>query len=263
MKKLLLIKLGGSLITDKSQDRTARPEVIERLGKELRSIGKEFDGNIIVAHGAGSFAHRPAVEYQVQDGIKGALQLKGFPIIADRAIELNRVVISHFLKLEIPAISFSPESLILSNGRQAEGVFTGPIEKALDLRYLPVLYGDVIFDIKIGACIFSTEKVLGALAEVLNKKYAIGFVYCTDTDGVYDSTGKTIGEINHQNIAAVEKFITGSGKVDITGGMVHKVRESLVMAGKGFETMIVNGNRQDELKNAVLSGKHHGTVIRN
>ncbi|KKT39974.1 hypothetical protein A3K29_03675 [Candidatus Collierbacteria bacterium RIFOXYB2_FULL_46_14] len=262
MERLVLIKLGGSLITDKSIDRTSRPGTICRLAGELKKIRKTFDGKILVAHGAGSFAHRPAVEFRVKDGIKGPLQFKGFPIVADRAIELNRIIIKNFLDQKLPAVSFSPESCILASNFKVEEVFCVPIEQALKVGYIPVLYGDVIFDKKVGACIYSTELVLGALAGKLAKKFRISFVYCTDTDGVFDSTGKTLPEINHKNIKEVEKFITGSGQIDVTGGMVHKVRESLAMADKGFETIIINGNRPNELSKAILGDKHHGTHIR-
>ena len=51
----MLIKLGGSLITDKGKDRTTRPRTIERLTRELKKIRKSFNRKITVAHGAGSF----------------------------------------------------------------------------------------------------------------------------------------------------------------------------------------------------------------
>lgn len=62
MKKLLLIKLGGSLITDKSRDYTARPQIISRLAREIKFARKTFDSDIIIAHGSGSFAHTPAAK---------------------------------------------------------------------------------------------------------------------------------------------------------------------------------------------------------
>ncbi len=256
-----MIKLGGSLITDKSKDRSPRPDMIAKMADEIIGIAGKFDGKMIVAHGAGSFAHRPADQYKVKDGIKGPLQIKGFPIVADRAIELNRIVIKNFLEMDIPAVSFSPESIIMSYDKKPESVFTDSLEHALNLGFLPVLYGDVVFDKKIGACIYSTEMVLGALAGKLSKKYEISFVYCTDTDGVYDLRRRTIPEINPKNIKEVEKFITGSKSTDVTGGMVHKVHESLEMAKLDMKTIIVNGNRVSELRNAVLGKEHHGTVI--
>jgi isopentenyl phosphate kinase len=69
-------------------------------------------------------------------------------------------------------------------------------------------------------------------------------------------------EINRKNSKKVEKYITPSGKVDVTGGMIHKVRESLAMADRGFETIIINGNRPNELTKAILREEHHGTLIR-
>ncbi len=261
MEKLVLIKLGGSLITDKSKERTPRPEMMAKLADEMISISGKLDGKMIVAHGAGSFAHRPADQYKVNNGIKGPLQFKGFPIVADRAVELNRIVIKTFIEMGIPAVSFSPESMIMSDDRKPESVFTDSLEHALTLGFLPVLYGDIVFDKKIGACIYSTEMVLGALADKLAQKYEISFVYCTDTDGVYDLRRRTIPEINSKNIKEVEKFITGSKSTDVTGGMIHKVYASLEMAKLGMKTIIVNGNKLNELKSAVLGKEHHGTEI--
>ena len=37
MSELVFIKLGGSVITDKTQPETARPEVIQRLAREVAS----------------------------------------------------------------------------------------------------------------------------------------------------------------------------------------------------------------------------------
>ena len=261
MEHLFLIKLGGSLITDKGQEKVAKPEVMRRLAGEIRSALKKTDRKLVVAHGAGSFAHRSATKYKVNEGLKGVLQFKGYPYVSSDAIQLNRKVMRQFLKVKLPAISFSPQSMIFSENRRAKSIFTDSLIHALKLGYLPVLYGDTVFDKKIGFLIFSTEMVLGALTNVLYKKFKISFIYCGNTDGVFDSKGRTIPKITNKNIHEVEKFISGSENVDVTGGMIHKVRESLEMAKKGHDTIIINGNRKGELKKAILGEKHRGTLI--
>ena len=61
MKDLILIKIGGSLITDKTKPYTTRPEVIKRIAKEIKEAVSEKDVNLIIGHGAGSFGHQSAM----------------------------------------------------------------------------------------------------------------------------------------------------------------------------------------------------------
>ena len=50
---MYLIKLGGSIITDKSKKYTYKKEIVDRLSSELKKANKEY----ILVHGAGSFGH--------------------------------------------------------------------------------------------------------------------------------------------------------------------------------------------------------------
>ena len=63
-KPLILLKLGGSLITDKTKPYTANIPVIKRLAREIHEAREEKDINLIVGHGGGSFPHVSAKKYQ-------------------------------------------------------------------------------------------------------------------------------------------------------------------------------------------------------
>jgi len=80
VKKLILIKLGGSVITDKSAKFKAKPEVISRLAKEIESGRQSLreDHLFLIGHGQGSFAHIPAVKYQTQKGLINEGSVKSF-----------------------------------------------------------------------------------------------------------------------------------------------------------------------------------------
>lgn len=264
MKKLLLIKLGGSLITDKSRDYTARPQIVSRLAREIKTARKTFDGDIIIAHGSGSFAHTPAAKYHTQDGLVSKQSFLGLPIVADAAIQINRIVIQRFLKEKLPTVSFSPSSMILAKDQKTKMVTLGPLLHALSLGFLPVIYGDIIFDEKKGFCIYSAERSLAILANQLSPKYSqISLIFCGDSDGVYNDQLKTIDTITPKSFADLKKFIKGSNKTDVTGGMLHKVQESLDLAKKGFHTTIINGHIDGELKRTILGQKRSGTLITN
>jgi isopentenyl phosphate kinase len=262
MNNLILIKLGGSVVTNKSKEYTAREENITRLAKEIRNVNKIYQGKIVIGHGAGSFAHTPASKYQTKKGLINNESLLGMSIVEDSARELNAIIIKHFLQEKIAVFPFSPASFLISDLQVYLKSYLDPVIKALEIGQLPIVYGDVVLDKTNGCTIFSTEKVLGVLAKELNMIFKIRMIYVTDVDGVYDQNKKTISTITNKNFMEVKKSILGVTTVDVTGGMLHKVEEALNLAKKyKIETLIINGNKPGNLKKAILGDKVLGTKI--
>ena len=68
---ITLLKLGGSLITDKSTPYTAKPQIIKNILLEVKdALEEKPDLNLIIGHGAGSFAHQSAKKYNTINGFK-------------------------------------------------------------------------------------------------------------------------------------------------------------------------------------------------
>ena len=260
MKKLILIKLGGSVITDKGKPFTAKPGVIKRLAKEIKTAREKLgkDTLFLIGHGSGSFGHTTASKYQTQKGLINKDSIKGFSLTSETAVDINRIVLKELLRVGVPAVSFSPMSFTYSNK-----IFLEPILRSLELGFVPLVYGDVVFDIVKGFTIYSAEKTLSILAKKLRKDYKIlKIIECGDTDGVYDQKGKTIPEINSKNFKKVNKWITGSKSTDVTGGMIHKVEESLRLSKEtNIKTLIINGNKKGSLFKAALNQSHSGSWI--
>ena len=58
MSDLMILKLGGSVITDKSTSyATADEKNIELIANEILKCKKDFNFKLIIVHGAGSFGH--------------------------------------------------------------------------------------------------------------------------------------------------------------------------------------------------------------
>lgn len=259
LKNLILIKLGGSVITDKAKPFTAKTEIIRRLAGEIKKAREELKNtDIIVGHGSGSFGHTIAAKYQTQSGNINKKSLKGFCLTSETAVDINRIVLKEFLKAGLSAVSFSPMSFTYSNK-----TFLDPIYKSLELGLVPLIYGDVVFDVEKGFAIHSAEKTLSILARKLRKGYRIEkIIECGDTDGVYDVKSKTIPVITPKNFSEVKKWITGAKSTDVTGGMIHKVEESLKLAREtGIPTILINGNKSKNLSRAVLGEKINLTEI--
>lgn len=243
MKDLILVKLGGSVITDKSKPYTARIDTIQKLAKKIKSF-KNKNTDLIIGHGQGSYAHIPASKYQTHLGIVNSKSIFGFAEVSEMAKRPNTILTQEFLKLKIPVISFSPVSFVFTNETKLNKFLINPISRSLEIGLIPVIYGDVILDkSKRGFCIYSGEKTLDILATKLSKKYKrIMIIYYTDTNGVYDDKGKTIPLITTKNFKEIKKYLTGSGNTDVTGGMIHKVEESLKLVQKlDAEVYITNG----------------------
>lgn len=255
---MILVKLGGSLITDKTKPFTARTRTIRRLARELKSFldkqslsSNKNDTLIILGHGSGSFAHIVAAKYG-----KGRLNAT---MVHDAAAQLNRIVVRQFLKIGLPVVSIAPSSFIAAEGGKAVKFFSEPIQLILSQGMIPVVYGDVVWDKKLGSSIFSTEKVFSAVAESLDYRVQ-RVVQCGITDGVLID-GKTIKSITTKNFNRLKSEIGGSAGVDVTGGMLHKVEQGLNLAKQGIPSIIINGERLGELLRVLEGKSHHGSKI--
>lgn len=119
MKKLILIKLGGSLITNKNKPYTAKPKVIYQSAKEIKKAHL-LGYKIIVSHGSGSFGHTLASKYGTADGIKKKKDIYGLCLVQQDAMAINRIVNKIFLKNKIPRLSFVPSSFSLAKKKNLE-----------------------------------------------------------------------------------------------------------------------------------------------
>jgi len=266
MERLYLVKLGGSLITDKTKPYTERREVIERLCREV-AYAKRRGVKLILGHGGGSYPHTSAKLYRTAEGIVNKRSTYGLGVVHYDAAELNRIVMRTLLDLGVPAISFQPSAFAYCNNGRIKRIFLLPLLKALELEVLPVVYGDVALDSTKGCCIISTERILAKLARELRKFYEIIIVMCGIVDGVYTADplkykdARLIPLINRKNIKEVEDYLSGSHGIDVTGGMLHKVRMLYELAKYGIRSHLINGNEPGLLKRVLMGEKVRGTII--
>jgi len=262
MKKLILIKLGGSLITNKNIPYTPKPEIIFQLAKEIKKAYlKGF--SLVVAHGSGSFGHTLADKYKTADGLKKKKDLYGLCLVQQDAIAINRIVNKIFLENKIPCLSFFPSSFSLAENKRLGKIFVDPIIEALKRGIVPLVFGDIIVDKRLGCCIFSGETTLDNLAfEFLSRGLKIEkIIHCGATEGVYDEEKKIVSKITPNNFAVIKKVLGKSAALDVTGGMFHKVEESLRIAKTGIDVWIIDGQVKGNLYQAIVSQPTAGTLI--
>jgi len=262
MKKIILIKLGGSVITNKSKPFTPRPEIIKNLTKQIK---KAWDGGyrFIVSHGSGSFGHTSASKYKTAEGIKKIEDVYGLAVVQSDALKINRIVNQIFLNEGLPVLSFVPSSFSVAKDGRLKDIYIEPIAEALKIDSLPLVFGDIILDTKRGCTIFSGETTLDSLINPLKRLGILvdKVIQCGNTDGVYDGKGKTIPLITEKSFLTLKKHIFSSSSTDVTSGMLHKIEESLLMAKKGIFSLIINGEKEDNLTKAIFGENFIGTKI--
>lgn len=258
-KELVFIKLGGAAITFKDKKNEVNFKILEQASKEIAELSKDY--RIIIGQGGGSFPHPVAAEYKVQEGLD-VCGAEGFSKTQKAARTLNNIVVEHLISAGVPAVPVQTSACTLLESGKIKEMFYKPLKMQAEKDLVPVIYGDVVFDLEKGCSIASTEMILRYLAEKLNpKRIIIG----TDVDGVYTKDPKQEGselikEINESNKDEILEKVSGASTTDVTGGMTHKVKELYKIAEKGSEVRIINILKKNNLKKAV-QGESTGTLI--
>lgn len=263
---MIILKLGGSVITRKKEDHpTLHQENLERISREIAHSGVK---ELLIIHGAGSYGHPHAHHYQIGAPIRDEEDLlrkrEGFCVTHQSVQELNLEVCRALLQAGIPAVPLSPSSFIHTHHKRITEFNTDLITQYLDLGLVPVLYGDVVLDqdLKIKMAVLSGDQILQHLAQRLGAKRVI---LGTDVDGIYNRNPKT--HPNAQLIPLVTSqddlnFLEGAHTVDVTGGMGGKVKELLQLAEEKVESQIINLYREGLLERALMGDKVPGTWIK-
>lgn len=264
-QQLLLVKLGGSLITDKSQPYTERKEVIERLAREINRAKRARDFKMVLGHGGGSYPHQSASKYQTQQGVISENSYRGISKVQDDAAKLNRIVFTSLLAQDLNPYFISPSASLIAAEGEIKNWYLKPLRQALAMGNLPVVYGDVALDEVKGCCILSTEQLLEHLALELA---ADKIVLCGKYNGVFSEDpsqnpeAEKIARITPATYSKIEDSLSGSDSADVTGGMLHKVKRCVKLAEKGIKCEIIGAREEGRLER-VLKGKDGlGTVVK-
>lgn len=272
MDKLIIVKLGGSVITKKSENKLeVDRKNLDRLSRDIAEVRDRVKCRFLIVHGAGPFGHVLAEKYKLYEGLKGAKSIKGMCETHASMEKLNSIVVESLNKAGLNAIALQPSACGVMENRKLVSFPTEPLRRMLELGLTPVGYGDVLVDLKTGLNILSGDHLVPYLAQKLK---ASRIVIATDVSGIFDGDPKKdrvgphrgdknteiVREITRDNVGKIE--ISGSRGVDVTGGMKRKVMELLEVAEVGITSQVVSGINPGELKAALLGNKRLGTIIR-
>ena len=281
MRELVFLKLGGSLITDKTKPYTVRKGKLVDLSSQIsHALQTRPDLLLVLGHGSGSFGHTAAKEYRTRDGapapVPAPLQLppsstkigeeqeywKGFAEVWYQASKLNRFVVQALNESGIPTMTFSPAASVwAANGRVAQWDLS-QIKYALEGGILPVVHGDVIFDQEKGGTILSTEELFAHLARKMRPKRILLAGLEEGVWADFPARKQRVQEVTRESFNKIKQSTGKAAGVDVTGGMESKIRQMLELAESipGLTIQIFSGETPENLKKALL-GETLGTII--
>ncbi|MCA9970690.1 MAG: isopentenyl phosphate kinase family protein, partial [Anaerolineales bacterium] len=251
---MIFLKLGGSLITDKTGVEQVRPDVLARLAQEIQQARAARPAlPLLVSHGSGSFGHVAAARHGTRGGVHTTEEWHGFAEVSAAAARLNSLVTAALLDAGVPAVCLQPSASAVCRDGQIVQLAHAPVVHALRAGLVPVVYGDVAFDAVRGGTIISTEEILAFLAGVLPERPS-WLLLAGETAGVYDAQRQVIPAIHEGNFAAVAAALGGSRGTDVTGGMASKVRQMLALtaAQPGLAIRIFSGLQAGTLHRLLL-----------
>jgi isopentenyl phosphate kinase len=211
-----VLKLGGSVVTEKDVPRTVDEAALETAAAALADR-KE----LVVVHGGGSFGHHHADRHDVTT-TEGTHDPAAIGDIHGAMTRLNATVVEFLADAGVPALPVHPMSV---GHRDADGTLTfptGQVRAMLSEGFVPVLHGDGVLHAGRGATVLSGDEIVVRLAEALDAD-RVGV--CSAVPGVYDGDGSVIDAIS--SIDEVADALDASEATDVSGGMAGKVRALL------------------------------------
>lgn len=245
---MILIKLGGSIITNKEKPLSPREKVIEKITRNLKKI----DESIIIVHGGGSFGHYWSVKYDMHTKPM-RYDTHGVSIVKNSMIELNKIILDVFLKDKLNPYCLPPTDFMIGDRPITKKI--KEIEKIANAGLIPITFGDALWYGQKKTYILSGDKIMTHIARILKPRLSI---FVLNEDGLYSDlkTKKLIYEFRKEDPNILEN------KMDVTGGMTRKVEEATKISKMGIKVFFVNGNKPERIVKAIKNKKFEGTIFR-
>ncbi|MFX0104055.1 MAG: type 2 isopentenyl-diphosphate Delta-isomerase [Candidatus Hodarchaeota archaeon] len=259
--EIILLKLGGSLLTDKNKPFSLREEILEGCLTQII----ESKRLIILIHGGGSFGHPIAKKYEISKGLNESIedQIVGLSKTHEAMKKFNSIIINKFLDKGCPAISIQPSSIFIEDFNEIIIKSIDPIEKLLDLGIIPVLYGDILLSKDHSFSILSGDHIILKLCEKIRNFKILKVIFAIEKDGVFikeNGNEKLALKLTPNDLASI-KLADLDQKIDVTGGIKAKLEKIEEIVKLNIPVQIINGIKNKNILKALLNQQLKCTTI--
>ncbi|MCI4347356.1 MAG: isopentenyl phosphate kinase family protein [Thermoplasmata archaeon] len=260
-RRIVIVKLGGSIITRKREVERLRPKILARLACEIGAAPRE---GLILLHGAGSFGHPGAERWGLSKAPAGAAspadRSRGASIVQSEVRRLHGRVLSALLEARVSPISLSPSSFATNSAGLLEGFDPSLFQSTLALGATPVAFGDVVPDTAWGFSILSADTLA---VELARRMHAERVIFVSDVPGILDPAVTTRRRIVEEvTPELVQRLTPAAGGTDVTGGIRAKAEAMLTIAANGADAALISGLSDKSLLRAIRGEAVYGSWAR-
>ncbi len=255
---LVVVKLGGSVLTRKRQVERLRPKVLDRLARELASA----DGiRLVVLHGAGSFGHPGARRFGLArapaPGRETRERGRGASIVATEVRRLHLAVLRALVAGGTRPYSIPAAPLAVNRAGVLADLDTRPFARTLDAGLVPVSFGDVVLDEVWGTSILSAHTIETAIARTMRPSRV---VFVSDVPGILTGPAQgrrtIVAEVTDETVGGLAP---SPGVPDVTGGIRGKAEAMRAIARAGCDAALISGLTDGALSRAVRGESVYGS----
>lgn len=220
----IIIKIGGSIFTDKSSSRSKiNQHVIRLFAEELQPFTHIHNMSIVL--GGGGVAHHMAEKYRLHLPGKKSLWQKQGSAMLQQMISLQAEKVSRcFAEYGLDTTVYATEEYIEQSRGNVSRVVGDSFSSS---RTIPIIPATMVSDTYWDVSICSGDTISAVLASVLD---ASCIAFATDVDGVYSKDPYIYADAYHLqqlSVREVERgggvYCSGSHHVDVTGGLKQKI----------------------------------------
>ncbi len=245
---MILIKLGGSIITNKEKPLSARRKTIDRILNQIKHIKEPK----ILVHGGGSYGHYWSVKYDMHTK-PAKYDMRGVSIVKNSMVDLNKIILDSAVKNRVNAYCLPPTDFMSGNKPVKNKILT--MNEIAKSGLTPITYGDALWFGQKKSYILSGDVIMSIIAKTLRPRLS---VFVLNVDGVYS-------DLKSKNLIydfKKEKPKISKNTIDVTGGMSRKITEASKISRNGLKVFFVNGNKPKRIIDAVSGKKFEGTIFR-
>ena len=262
MSGRIVIKLGGSLITDKATEKTLKKEVLDTVSKVIATIvNKGY--SLVLVHGAGSFGHLLAKKWSIVEGADSQFidrQRRAVIQIREDMRELNSGVSTSLALFGINSIGNPPSDWAVGTGKDFKGdlaFFERDPEEPV-----PITFGDAVDTLRDDefGILSGDDLMLRLSIELPNVTHSIFLL--GDSAGLMDrppnqEDAQLLPSWNPNNKVASEH----DSEIDVTGGIRLKINRASEIASEVDQVWLLDGREPSRMLELLETGRTIGTKI--
>lgn len=230
MTETIVLKLGGSVVTDKGRtEYNLRTETVHKLLLSLKQFFTEKPiSRLVLIHGAGGHIHHLAKTYALTTSCAdNPTKLKHAQEVQQTCSRLSYEIASLAAEIDFPLRQIPTHEVATNSEGRFSSIDMERISKALATNTVPLLYGDMVPDAAYGLSICSGDTLITQLAPRVT---ATRVIYVSDIDGLYSEDpylnprAQLLENIAVDVLQSDSVRLSDSHNVDVTGGLAGKLK---------------------------------------